>query len=95
MELEGISQKELAERATVSQSTVSRALANIPEKRSVARRKLFNYMQQRASETMPEAISIAFRRVWDGSDVHTAALARLIEATEDLRPIPSDARQRP
>jgi transcriptional regulator with XRE-family HTH domain len=90
LNLEGISQQELAGRAGISQSTVSRALAGRPETRSVARRKLFNYMQGRATEWMPEAVSVALRRVWDGSDIHAEALARIIEATEDLRPISGD-----
>jgi transposase len=95
LEVEGISQKELAGRADVSQSTVSRAIAGVPEKRSVARRRLFSYMQKHRSETMPEAISSALRHVWDGSDMHALALARIIEATDGLHPSLPDGRQPP
>jgi DNA-binding LacI/PurR family transcriptional regulator len=94
LEVEGIGQKELAIRAGVSQSTVSRAVAGMPEKRAVARRKLFSYIQKRQLETLPDAVSAALRHVWDGSDVHAVALARIIEATDGLIPSPSEGRHR-
>jgi predicted transcriptional regulator len=90
--MEGITQQELARRASVSQATVSRAVAGLPDMRAVARRKLFHYIHERARERMPDVVSTAVRRVWDGSDVHAAALARIIEATADLRPSPVDGR---
>jgi len=95
LEVEGINQVELAKRALVSQSTVSRAIAGRSVRQGAARRKLFSYMQEQAKAAMPQPVSRAFRRVWDGSEAHAAALARIIEATESLRPSPPDGGKSP
>ncbi len=84
--LKGISQSRLAELASVSQATVSRALTGAPGKHSEARERLLTYIQDRiqtegASLTGSELVLAAFRRVWDGSDEHAALIARLVEAT--------------
>jgi hypothetical protein len=86
----GISQTELAKRASVSQSTVSRAIALAPARRGAAREKLFTFIHNElgadSSIGRAEPVLTAFRQVWDGSDEHAAALAGVIRATAGLRP---------
>ena len=92
MARQGLSQARLANAAGVSQPTVSRALARKAERRGVARSKLFNYagisewagdQQERDAR---ERVIAAFERVWDRSETHADAIARVIEALADLRP---------
>lgn len=83
---EGISQASLAKRAGVSQSTVSRAMRRIPAKQSSAHRQLVSYMQNRGPLEPPPALD-ALRQIWDGSEAHAAALARLILASGELWPL--------
>jgi transcriptional regulator with XRE-family HTH domain len=89
LENEGISQTELAHRVGVSQSTVSRALRNRPLRQGRARARLVSFMQQGGGGRGADRLQQAFRRVWDGSDEHAEALARIIAACEGLRPTAS------
>ena len=94
-----LTQKALAHRANVSQSTVSRALANAPIRHGEARSRLFDYasiheQQNRAEAHGSRRVLKAFKRVWDGSDGHADAVARIIEATADLRPMASKEKRR-
>src|SRR5437879_2804494 len=77
---EEISQAELARRVEVSQSTVSRVLRTEPLRHGPARRKLVNFMHQGGLGGGAERLQAAFRRIWDGSDEHAEALARIIAA---------------
>jgi transcriptional regulator with XRE-family HTH domain len=83
---EEISQAELARRVDVSQSTVSRVLRMEPLRHGPARRKLVNFMHQGGLGRGAEQFQGTFRRIWDGSDEHAEALARIIAACEGLRP---------
>ena len=85
---EGLSQKELATRAGVHQTTVSRALRQIPARRGRAHARLCTYMQQHAASLPSEAGALvdAVRETWDGSQEHAAALADLILASGELWP---------
>lgn len=83
---EGISQASLARRAGVSQSTVSRAMRRTPAKQSAAHRQLVSYMQNIGPLEPPPALD-ALRQIWDGSEAHAAALARLIFASGELWPL--------
>lgn len=90
MKKTGISQTELAVRAGVSQATVSRALAKRPERSGKAWRKLCTFIHQlpaAAAGPGQGAVLQAFGRIWDGSEVHAEAIARVIDALEGLRPI--------
>lgn len=86
---EGISQTELARRAGVSQSAVSRALHQRSIRRGPARSRLVDLMHQGGFGRGTERFEKAFRRVWDGSVEHAEALARIISACEGLRPVPA------
>ncbi len=86
LEVEGISQAEFARRVGVSQSSVSRALRRQPQRRGPAHARLVAFMQQGGAGRGPDRIQEAFRRVWDGSDRHAEALARIIAACEGLGP---------
>ncbi|MHB1502280.1 MAG: helix-turn-helix domain-containing protein [Candidatus Dormibacteria bacterium] len=87
---EGISQSELAHRARVNQSTVSRALSRTPVRHSVAYERLCRYMQE--ARYLPqlsageEVVVKAFRQIWDGSDAHAEAVAKIIAASRGLGP---------
>lgn len=88
LEREGISQKVLAERAGIHQSTVSRALKRQPQRKTAAYSRLCKYMQEDATATISSSNPVmdALRDTWDGSDEHAAALAKLIVASRELWP---------
>lgn len=88
---EGISQNTLAERANVSQSTVSRAMKSGTARHSAARIRLFSFIHEYADSAEETALGVqrvarAFERIWDGSEAHAAAVARIIDASRGLRP---------
>ena len=88
----GLSQEELATKAGVSQSTVSRALRRFPKKHSQAVVKLCSYAgielknDVSSTATGTKQVLKAFGEIWDGSDAHAAAIARIIEASRGLIP---------
>ena len=84
LERSHINQAELAQRAKISQATISRALARKPSRRSAASERLFTYIHENMPPP-PQAVD-ALSRVWDGTDMHAAALANLILASNDLWP---------
>jgi transcriptional regulator with XRE-family HTH domain len=83
---EGINQQALAERAQVSQATVSRARNGPPLRNGVARARLVRYMQQYSSSRTPAPAAEVLREVWDGTDQHALALAALLRASRELWP---------
>lgn len=84
---EGITQKELGERAGVSQATVSRAERAEPIRNGQARSRLFTFMQgvQPPAGDLEPALT-AMQETWDGSEAHAEALATLIRASRELWP---------
>jgi len=92
MEERHLGQVELAREAGVSQSTVSRALSGAPLKHGRARSKLFTYAQledpnqQMPPKKGPQRVMTAFKRIWDGTEDHANAVAKIIDALEDLKP---------
>lgn len=88
-----LSQMELAKAAKVSQATVSRALSGVPLKHGRARAKLFTYAQlngpsgQPPPKKGPQRVITAFKRIWDGTEAHATAVAKIIDALEDLKPV--------
>lgn len=84
MTFKGLSQSQVAINAGVSQSTVSRALDGIPLRRGEARDKLFTYagikcISDRGRSHDPRATILAtFDEIWDGSERHAIAVARVI-----------------
>lgn len=87
---EGLSQSQLAEKANVSQSTVSRTLLGAAQRHGAARKKLFTYVKNESkgnrTETGAGLVLKAFEEIWDGSDNHAAAVARVIDAMDGLKP---------
>jgi len=92
MRREGLDQAALADAAGVSQPTVSRALSRTPLRQGAAYRKLLAYIAARTGGPQPEIargkrrVTAAFERIWDGSDVHAAVVAQIIEDLAGLRP---------
>jgi transcriptional regulator with XRE-family HTH domain len=88
----GLSQSELANAAGVSQSTVSRALRKAPGKHSNASRRLCVYAGIEAEDATgstvvgTKLVLKTFENIWDGTDAHAAAIARIIEASRGLKP---------
>jgi hypothetical protein len=85
MARESVSQSEVAKRAAVSQSTVSRALKRQPIYSGRARAKLFIFMHKQPKATTAP-VQTALGLVWDGTDAHAEALADLITASGRLWP---------
>jgi transcriptional regulator with XRE-family HTH domain len=88
----GLSQSELAKAAGVSQSTVSRALHKTPGKHSDASRRLCVYAGIEVGDATgstvvgTKLVLKTFENIWDGTDAHAAAIARIIEASRGLKP---------
>jgi len=85
------SQEQVAESAGVSQSTVSRALRKGPQRNGRARTALFSFVENELNRatiagTGRDQVLGAFDRIWDGSELHAAAVVKVIEALVDLRP---------
>ena len=86
-----LTQKSVAKAAKISQSTVSRALQGHFERQGRARAKLFTYMH---NESLNEGLSgkgkdkvvRAFDSIWDGSEEHAVAIAKIIKASGGLLP---------
>jgi hypothetical protein len=84
---EGISQQELAQRAQVSQATVSRALARQPRRHTRAYWRLLRFIHEQSGvASPPPTVAAAVGSVWDGSREHEQALAALITASAELWP---------
>ena len=86
-----LSQKSIAKAAKVSQASVSRALRGHIERRGRARARLFNYIHQELqnevlSGTGKEKVIKAFEKIWDRSEEHAAAIAKIIRASGGLLP---------
>jgi transcriptional regulator with XRE-family HTH domain len=90
MEREGLKQSTLAENAEVSQSTVSRALRGQSLRRGSAKSRLFKYAgiaEPAGALSKTEAsqrLAKAFDQIWDESDVHADAIARIITVLAEL-----------
>lgn len=81
----GLTQSSLAEKANVSQPTVSRARRRVPLRRSKEYERLCSYIQmRRKAAALPEPARNALVEIWDGSPEHAEALATLIRASQDL-----------
>jgi transcriptional regulator with XRE-family HTH domain len=95
-----LSQQELAHKAGVSQSSVSRVLSKTPERRGGARSKLLAYASIHQSDIRCEPgkgtqkVVEAFERIWDGSELQANVVVRIIEALEDLSPINNAQRKK-
>ena len=92
MRRERLDQAALAQAAGVSQPTVSRALSGAPVRQGAAYRKLLAYIDARSGRHRPDIergkrrVTKAFEKIWDGSEVHAAIIAQIIEDLAGLRP---------
>ena len=88
-----LSQTTIAKAAKISQSSVSRALKGQSTRHGGAVAKLFIYMQKELRAEVlegkgKEKVVKAFESIWDGSEEHASAIAKIINASRELRPIP-------
>lgn len=95
MDRSGLTQNKLAINANVSQASVCRALSGKYRSGGAAIRKIFSYAglteYTRDDNVLPsDRVLSAFEQVWDGSDSHADALARLLLATSGMRPAGTD-----
>lgn len=92
MQDNGLSQRAIADAAGVSQATVSRALARDTQRHGRAVARLCKYMQQTLNAESGtdtkgrRKVVDAFVAIWDGSEEHAIAIARIIKASQGLRP---------
>jgi hypothetical protein len=91
MAREQLNQLQMSVLAKVSQATVSRALSGIRKRRGKAHARLFTYVRAVLAEhaeaaTGMKAVNRAFENIWDGSEVHASAVARVIDAMDGLLP---------
>lgn len=86
----GLTQAQLAKAAKVHQSTVSRTLAQAEvHRQGKARGRLLAYVRNAlrgGTTTGRDKVLTAFDSVWDGSEEHASAVARVIDALADFRP---------
>jgi transcriptional regulator with XRE-family HTH domain len=88
----GWSQAELADKAGVHQSTVSRAIEGRAARHSKARHRLAVFVEQLqrvdqgTGKDGAKRVMRAFNEVWDGTDAHAASIAKIIGALAGLRP---------
>lgn len=81
LQREGLTQTALAERAHVSQASVSRALRRVPTRNSPEYARLCSYIQiVQDGAARPREATDALTEIWDGSSAHDQALATLIQA---------------
>jgi transcriptional regulator with XRE-family HTH domain len=81
-----ITQKQLAQQARVSQSTVSRARSAEVRRQGRAHARLLTYIHEQSREDLHTALRQAIDRTWDRTPKHAQALARLIAASAELWP---------
>jgi hypothetical protein len=98
MAKEGLNQVQLAKKARVSQSTVSRALdpSASTVRKGAARSKLFIYAGITEFSDGPELshgrdkVIEAFYQIWNNTEAHADAIARVMCALADLEPVSRD-----
>lgn len=91
MKARGLTQEKLSGLTGVSQSTISRALRTRPQRQGRARAALFTFVENEwrpstTSRVGKDRVLHAFDRIWDGSEVHASAVAKVIDALDGLRP---------
>lgn len=94
MKKNALDQGTLASEAGVSQATVSRALAGSPARRGRAFLRLLAHVGKQGESTEPSVtgkkrVARAFERIWDGTDAHATAVAKIIEDLAGLTPTTS------
>lgn len=85
MAREGLGQAQLAAKAGVSQSTVSRALSASPRRSSKTRRRLLEYAGIfNNTEGARTRVIAAFDEMWDGSESQAELVASIIRKLAEL-----------
>lgn len=91
MNKRGLNQVQLAKLAGVSQSIVSRALRHAAKRGGRARNKLCIYIQEELGAELESGVGkdrvlTAFDQIWDKTEAHATAVAKVIKALNGLRP---------
>ncbi len=90
MRVNHLSQKDVAKEVNISQASVSRALSRVPQRQGKAAARLSIYMQERSNLGFggrgADIVVEAFKSIWDRSEAHAIAIARIIKASDGLRP---------
>lgn len=91
MQAHRLSQKAVASAAGVSQSAVSRILRHPAQRQGKANSKLCIYMQLQPNYEFVggegvDKVLRAFESIWDKSERHALAIARIIKASHGLLP---------
>jgi transcriptional regulator with XRE-family HTH domain len=90
MKATGLKQQEIAVRAGVSQSTVSRMRKGGAKRGSDPQNRICTYIQKEGTALMANKertlLLEAFNRIWDGSEEHAVAVVKIIDALQGLRP---------
>lgn len=91
MKARGLTQEKLSKLTGVSQPTISRVLRKRPQRQGRARETLFTFVENEwdlsaTSRVGRDRVLHAFDRIWDGSEVHATAVAKVIDALDGLRP---------
>jgi len=87
-----LTEHEVAVMAGVSQSTVSRARHVSAQRSGRARKRLFIFLENELSGNVTagsgrDQVLNAFDGIWDGSEIHATAVAKVIHALDGLRPL--------
>ena len=82
----GITQEELAKKAGVSQTTVHRSLKGEFKRNGAASTRLFIYLNinEYNLSRARDGVMTAFDRIWDYSEGHANAIARVIDAIGEI-----------
>jgi transcriptional regulator with XRE-family HTH domain len=88
----GLTEAAIAKLAGVSQPTVSRALRGSPKRTGKGRSRIFTFIHQELDrEGLVHAgkseVLQAFERVWGASEAHAAAIAKVVDALDGIRPL--------
>jgi transcriptional regulator with XRE-family HTH domain len=86
-----LSQEKVAKACKISQPTVSRALKGGIKRQGRAQAKLFIYIQEELSKDVfpgkgQDKIMAAFDSIWDRTEEHATAIAKIIKASGGLVP---------
>lgn len=88
MRVHGYTQSDVAEKASVNQSTVSRFLRKPPQRATSANERLCNYAESVVSEVADKGNQSSARKsleiCWSRSEAHAQAVSKILDALAEL-----------